>query len=264
MARRTSLRTWRASSAALRAAAASWQGRRARRPRRGRRSARAGCRRGSRERASRARVADLLDQVGPRQERRVDAGAVVRGRHERDVGAGRARRGRARPARHRWRDGRRPGWSRARRRVRLTASASTSSSRTTTGSAAPRQVREGPLEQARHAALALAEQLAGIGMRVDVHEQQAGRPRSRAAWFGEAAGERRLAGSGWPGRGRRDRASASPTSLEPRAVAEREDEVVEQPLLQLLGQDDPLPAVRPGVDRAARVIDDRPRRRAGP
>src|SRR2546428_12397008 len=62
--------------------------------------------------------------------------------------------------------------------------------------AARRDVRQRALEEARHAALALAEELAREGVRIDLHEDRA--TELARDLVGEPAGERRLAGARWP------------------------------------------------------------------
>ena len=160
---------------------------------------------------------DLLDEVGAGQERRIDAGAEVRRRHEDDVPVV------ARDRVH-------PGEDRVRRamdvdRVRLQRRAGSVHGQRfdfvdehDDRAAAQGEVGDGPLEEARHGALALTQELARERMGIDVDEEDRPVVEDARGLVGQPARERGLAGPGGPASTMRPWI-ARPTLLDAAALA---------------------------------------------
>src|SRR5213594_4228242 len=109
--------------------------------------------------------------------------------------------------------------------ARLTARASTSSRSTIVGR--PRAARSGRV-------------------RIDLDEEQARAAELPSRAVGQTARERRLPGPRWTGED--DEAMyRQPDRIEPRAMTQREEDKVEEPLLQPVRRDDAVPAAPPRV-----------------
>src|SRR5581483_12329645 len=105
------------------------------------------------------------------------------------------------------------------------------------------EIGQRPFEEARDAALALAEQLARERVRVDLDEEQAAQlPRGL---IGEPARQRRLPRARRPGEDD-ETVDRKPHRIETAAMAQREEREVEEALLEPVGRHDARPTALPG------------------